>query len=644
MGQLQPYPITEFKSGIITYQKPWMRPQDAWEPLVNAYVYRGSVSKRNGYTTFGNRLADHNPVMGIIQRINQSTSETNLLVASTQNLYKYNTGANTFDAITSVSASNFWQGTATGTINIPTFWPNLTPGTVSITDGVTTITDNGVGGFGGLPAGIFDAGTTINYTTGVFHVVFVGTTAGKSLSITATSTNYFTGNNTQFFNYVNWQPTDPATFLQSSSYTIMVNGKDPVTYYDGTNLTRPILYVDSAKTNYITTAQDIEVYSNSLMLMRPNLFSQTNSLNQTICYSFPFNAFNFVNDIAGNGGQVTVATGDIYRSHEILRNAIILFFSNSTWILQYTAIPSFPFKVDRLSVNKRNNCPYASVAYDERCTSLGSTGFIACDGVNVQRYDIPIVDFFETEISEQYYNQVFSQRYDNLNQTWMLYVSNGTSNPVIGSGAPGADKALIYNHVENTWATYTWSIPMSCMGTYFVQTGLTWAQLTQQWQNTPAAWNSYQKQKLAPILLMGDVSGNVYLMDDDTAITDNGDLIPIDMVSARWNPSILKGEKSQFAHIDFYYSLDAFQPVSPVTLTLTFYIDDSENQALVQTLTLDGPLQSTYNWKRIYCNLIGQFLRVEISSGEEDFFEILGLVIWAGSAGRLTAPGPLRWP
>ena len=633
---LQPFPITEFKTGLYTYLQPWIRPLDAFEPLINAYIYRGTINKRNGYTQFGNQLADHNPVMGIMQRIDESTGTPSLVVASTTNLYLYNSGSNTFVALTSVSSSVFWQGTATGTITTSTFWPHLTPSSVSITDGTTTITDDGAGNLSS--GGIFAAGGTINYTTGSVTLNFTGSTPNTNLSITATLAGaYFTGNITNFFNWTNWQPTDPTTFTNSVSYLYMTNNVDPVTLFDGTSLSRPIFYVNSTFTDYIIRTLDIKVYKNRLLMLRPTLNStSSNALNQSVYYSALFNPFNFINDVVGNGGQLTAATGDRIISAEFLRDAITIFFSNSTWLFRYTNVDYDPFRFDKINVSKNNNSPYGTLAYDERTTSLGSTGFIACDGTNVQRYDIPIIDYYETNISEQYYGQCFSQRYDNLNQSWLLYVSNGTENPLVGGVAPGSDSALIYNFIENSWATYTFSDPLTCLGLYFNINGATWASTTRAWEDIDAPWNSTGGQKLAPILLGGDTTGHVFYLDNEEAVTDNGTSFDVNLTSTRWNPFIQIGQKTQFGYIDFYYSIASVNPDDPIQLNLTFFVDNSEGPATERTLTLDGPINSSYAMKRIYCNLIGEFIQVNIDPINDSYFQILGMILWAEPSGRLT--------
>jgi hypothetical protein len=514
------------------------------------------------------------------------------------------------------------------------------------------VTDNGSGGWGTpTTSDIFTGGGTIDYTTG--FVYFDTDTSGAvsiTLNITATlqtpapsSYGYFTGNNTNFFNWTNWQPTDPTTFLSSVSYLYVTNNFDPVTLFDGTLLSRPIYYVNSGDTDYITNTLDVKVYKNRLLMILPTLNTTSNPLNQSIYYSALFNPFNFINDIAGNGGSLTAPSGDIIQSAEFLRDGVLLFFTNSTWIFRYTGYDINPYRFDKINNTKTNAVPYGTVAYDERSTSIGSTGFIACDGANVQRYDIQIIDYYETNISEQYYGQCYGQRYDNLNQAWVMYVSNGTTNPVVGTGAPGSDSAIIYNYLENSWATYTFPIPMTCMGIFFTQEGLIWEDATFSWESADLPWKSYSSQKFTPLLLGGDVNGNVYWMDDEEAVTDANAADPDvpftilpNVTTTRWNPIIQLGQKVQFTYIDIYYEATSTDPSNPIQLTLTFFADNSSLQALKRTLTLDGPIGSAYAWKRIYINIIGEFLQMNIDPSEDASFQILGFILWAKPSGRLT--------
>lgn len=541
----QPYLISEFKTGISTYLQPWQRPADAFEPLVNAYVNRGVINKRAGYSQFGNTLADGNPVMGVMSYLDETTGSYSLLAATTVHLYLYNAGSNTFGNVV-------------------------------------------------LPAN-------------------------------------FTGTILNFFNYTNWQAT-----AGGSSIMYMTNNKDPVTLYDGTNATQPALYTDTPHTTTITTCLDLKVYKERLLYIRPTLSTSSIPENQTIYWSAQFNPTNVISDTAGNGGFRTAPTGDIIQSAQFLRDVLVVFFTNSTWIFRFTGNQSDPFRWDKVNDSKNTNSPYGSIGYDERCTSIGAKGLIACDGVNVQRYDISIIDYYKTNFREQYYSQAFAQRYDNLNQGWMLYVSNENTFPLVGGVAPGSDQALIYNFVENSFATYTWTIPLTCLGTFYRQSGTTWAQLPQPWDITDFPWNSYSQQKAAPILLAGDTTGHVWYMDDKNSLTDNGAPITPDIVTTRWNPIMQMGQKVQFGWIDIYY----LKSTIPTQVELNFYVDNSNDPATTRTLTLDGPISSQYVFKRIYVNLIGEFFQMEINETippmVDSSMQFVGFIIWAKPAGRFT--------
>ena len=542
----QPFLISEFKTGLSTYLSPWIRAQDAFEPLVNAYTYRGVVSKRAGMSQFGSQTPDKKPIMGVMRYLNESTGASQLVVATTVNLYKYVPGANSFVAVA------------------------------------------------GPPT--------------------------------------FTGTIANFFNWANWQSTAGGT-----SYLYMCNNKDAVTLFDGTTATQPALTVDGAGQT-IKTCLDVQVYKGRMLYIRPTL-STDGIQNQSIYWSAVSNGTNVITDVAGNGGFLAAPTGDIIQSTEFVRDTLVVFFSSSIWAFKFTGDQTQPFIWQKLDNIKTTNSPYASVDYDERASSVGNTGIVACDGVNVQRFDLPVIDYYQDNFSQTYYGQAFSQRYDNMNQTWTLYVSstaNQAKFPVIGGVAPGSDSALIYNFLENSWATYTFSIPLTCLGIFYKISGNTWAQLIQTWDSADFIWGSFQNQKNSTILLAGDTTGNVWLMDDAKAVTDNGTSIIPDIVSTRWNPLMLTGQKIQFGYIDIYYKKVSTDPLNPVQVTLNFYTDNSELWAAQRTLTLDGPKDSQFTFKRVYLNLVGEFIQMEIDPNVDSFMQFLGFIVWVRPAGRLT--------
>ena len=47
-----PYLIANYATGVDTRLQPWLIPDDAQEQLFDGYVYRGTMSKREGYNYF----------------------------------------------------------------------------------------------------------------------------------------------------------------------------------------------------------------------------------------------------------------------------------------------------------------------------------------------------------------------------------------------------------------------------------------------------------------------------------------------------------------------------------------------------------------------------------------------------------------
>ena len=623
----KPYLISEFKTGINTYLQPWQRPIDAFDPLQNAYIYRGVINKRSGYSQFGDVLKGRLIITNI-------TKAASAVVTADNNFTAGDIGVTTiaFSGVVGMVEINGLTGTITA----------YTSTTVTVNINSTGFTAYVSGGSGvylpsigrsdpvmGIMQWMDQASGNTSLVVASTKNLYLYDVAMNSFNIVA-SPPAFTGTIRNFFNWTNWQASSGA-----DSFLYMTNNFNNVYKFDGTTAFSLVPVVDGAGQT-ITKALDVKVYKQRLLLIRPTL-STDGVQNQSIYWSAIQNDALWRTDIAGQGGELAAPTGDVIISAEFIRDVLVVFFDHSTWIFRFTGNANDPFRWDKINISKATDAPYGTVAYDERCTSIGNTGLIACDGVNVQRYDIPIIDYYENEFSQRYYEQSFSQRYDNLNQAWTLYVSTDEPFPKVGNIAPGSDKALVYNFLENTWATYTWSRPLTCLGTFYNVSGTTWASLNQdpknQWKNTDFPWDSYITQQAAPILLSGDTTGHVYRMDDGS-FEDVSDAIIADIKTTRWNPIVDIGQRVQFVYIDIYYTVS-----DPVVFTLSFYVDN--NSAPIsppKTFTLDGTGSNDANFKRVFVNLVGQFVRMEMVSDKQSSFQILGMILWATPSGRLTKP------
>ena len=74
--------IANYKTGLENDVEPWLLPEDAFEKLEDAFVFRGRVHKRFGYTLFGD-TTDDVPMLNSRLRINIGTTDGNGDLGST---------------------------------------------------------------------------------------------------------------------------------------------------------------------------------------------------------------------------------------------------------------------------------------------------------------------------------------------------------------------------------------------------------------------------------------------------------------------------------------------------------------------------------------------------------------------------------
>lgn len=149
-----PYLIANFSTGLEKRLQPWLIPDEAQEELFDGYVYRGTISKREGYNYFatGERGVQPYTESRIVDRI---TSE---------------------QATTSSATVVLGNGTPGPYVFSLQQLP-VRRGTITITAGAQSAIDNGLGTFTTTPSG---GSGTINYTTGDISITFNGNVAGAT--------------------------------------------------------------------------------------------------------------------------------------------------------------------------------------------------------------------------------------------------------------------------------------------------------------------------------------------------------------------------------------------------------------------------------------------------------------------------------
>lgn len=512
--------IAPFNSGIQADMKPWLIAEDAFQTLSNAYCWRGRITKRFGSEFVGN-VGDtslQSPLFNRLRILIGTTSNVgNLSGTVPGTLFAQGQLFSIGDVIYTVSNSAAGAqatllstpGTVTHTYNITNGAyvfvgaPINTPVYFYPADSVQTITNYESGYFNDFPAIAFDT---------QFAYIFAG--GGWNRLGTA----QWHGTNLDFYWCWNWVSEVNLTllFISNFNYTLGAPGPndDPMYYYDGAVFTVFQPLFSNAPNQAIITAQLIVPFKNRLLLLgtvEQDAGGNNVLYQQRVRYSAagsPTNAAAYIeNDDAGyiGGGYVDATTTDAIVSLNLFRNRLIVYFTNSVWELVYTGIDTLPFAWQQLNSELGCESPYSVIPFDQFSLAMGSVGIHSCNGVQVQRIDdkIPNAVFEILQTAHEpsrvkgirdYYLELayWSVPFvtDNLQATW-----------------PSA--IIVYNYVNQTWATFNDSI--TAFGYFYQQDGPTWTTYGAfPWEDLGVSWDSGQTQANQRTIIAGNQEGFIF--------------------------------------------------------------------------------------------------------------------------------------
>ena len=148
------------------------------------------------------------------------------------------------------------------------------------------------------------------------------------------------------------------------------------------------------------------------------------------------------------------------------------------------------------------------------------------------------------------------------------------------------------------------------------------------WEDADFPWNEYLNETGEQELLLGGQTGTVWVADNGNS--DGGANISTLISSIPWNPFAQDGQRIQTGYIDIYYQVN-----TDAQLTFNFMVSDNSGPSLTRTVTLTGVVGQNTAWKRVYCNLVGEFVQLQIVDNQQSSWKILGMILWAKPSGRL---------
>lgn len=445
-------------------------------------------------------------------------------------------------------------------------------------------------------------------------------------------------------NFFTLTQTEP-NFFSMTNYlfkAFILNNKDPLAVYDGTTMFYPNIFLDNASSITLSTGLHVFLYKNRLVVLRPT-WSTTGVQPQQALFSALNNPFDFITDKRGHGGFVDAPTGEWIQAAEFLRDELIVYFQESTWKLRYTAVDQIPFRWEKINDSRRVDAPYAVVGYQNFTTSIGTTGTIRCDGVNVERYDDKIIDFTADDIDQTNIQLCNAIRYDLLNQQFLCYPSQD----LVGEPTDFCDKWLVWNFLENSFAIY--NIPATTFGFYYRSQDLAWQDFTAA-NNLDFSWSNFQDQNWfsyfananAKLGMFGTKEGIVYSLSPGFA-SDNNVPFGFEFTTKDFNPFVKEGKQARLGYIDFYFdSPDAGEePDQQYFLSIDFYAN--ENETPYKTITLN-PSEQDWVKKRVHVGSIANFHKFRIYLNAQQIsdstvasrgFVLNGYILYMQPAGRI---------
>lgn len=520
----QSFLIANYATGFDRELEPWLLPNDAFNELLDGYVYKGVTNKRDGYSGFANGLKSiytesrmvHTEadmaMVGVIDGANRTYTLSATPPVSRGSVVI--SGSNPVQVV-SDNGQGIFTGNGTGTIN-------YTTGAISITftlapAGASTVLAT-YDYFQGLPV----MGVMSFYPTNNVRQLIVADTVYVNrydpttdrLEDISSSTAY-NGGPTDFWSWVNYASASSVPRL------LFCNGVagDVIQQYDGSTVTAyaPTFAGGTLNARQMFNVRDrlilFQTIENSVLFPRRIRISGTGA-----------NCDNFDNTATG-AGFIDIPDNTWFFGAAFNRDDILFFTESSTWMMKFTGNDVTPFVLEKIDGSRGSAAAFSVISYLNRTVAASPRGLIISDGYKVDRMDELLPDFAYNSIRSDQFLRCFSGFLDEDIDVYLIYPSQGIVRPPLLSQGE-SDRILIINFDEDNYAIYR--IPLSCMGNFQISINVLWSDLTSAagfptWDALAEKygdWNSFPFSRGAPIAIGGGHKGEIWRLND-TQTEDN---------------------------------------------------------------------------------------------------------------------------
>lgn len=531
MNSYSPFYIVGFESdsGINTYYEPFLIPEKAFPRLEDCYAWRGRIRKRQGYNFIG--------------RLRRNITSTTLSTQANGAVY-------TVADILNDPALGLRAGEPNAEIQ---------SGSVAITVGAVTFTDNGLGALVGTPGtnsgsinyisgsltlnfspslGVptnvsiafsyypalpvmglptLETGNVNNEQTIAFDTIYAYRyVAGQWEELPSTTPTTWNGTNADLFWTVNYYLINDVNIFWATNNNATGAIRDPLYYYNNITWKQFEPQIDASPT-YLEQCLILIPYKDRLLAFNtwegPTLAGAIH-YPQRVRWSQNGDPTDQVNgwrdDIVGRGGYVDAYTNEQIISAGFIKDELIVKFERSSWKLVYTGNEIQPFYWQKINAELGAESTFSFVGFDRGGFTVGNYGITTDDSINVYRIDEKIPDLvFNINNDNQGTRRVYGIRdYNKQLVYWAIPLSN--YNPTF------PDAVLVYNYINSTWSIFNDSF--TCFGYFQAAGDVTWATLSYgSWSAWDDPWASGNLQSGFPNVIAGNQQGYTLLVGQQVA-------------------------------------------------------------------------------------------------------------------------------
>lgn len=499
--------IAPMNSGLQTNLKPFLIPDDAYQRIRNAYVFRGRTRKRWGAMPMFSDSAVQNQ-FAKASRLRIAIGTTNAVTgnfpaaAMPNNLgieagQMFSVGDVIFTVNTNVTGaplSNSLKISANIVQGAPDTFEVIGNGVDYLNTTIYWYPAKPVLGFTNFS---FDrASNQDSYAFDQYYAYRFLPATGWERSGTGAAPLWHGSELNYFWSCVFRSLTLPGASLLfvSNFYAVNPNGAvsandDPIWYLDSSTGTWTSFNPDVLDSGeYILTARIIVPFHNRLVLL--NTIEVDAAGTGNVAYPFRCRFSQIENVIStnafkepgqtgyGGGDYVDLPSQETIITAEFIKDRLIAYCDRSVWELVYTGNEVQPFRWQQLNTELGAESTFSVISFDKNILAVGGTGVHSCNGSNVQRIDDLIPDLiFNIRDRATSTNRIYGIR-DYFNE--LAYWSFPEDRSQAGNQYP--NRILVYNYINQTWAVFDDSI--TAFG-YFEQ------QISLTWESTPETWESY---------------------------------------------------------------------------------------------------------------------------------------------------------